>query len=128
MNYQNRKIHSQFELNVKTVNMNFKINQKVVCVNNRHSTYCSHPLVKGGIYTVYGFYTCSCGSEQILVEEIKDVVIMQCKCSRTYESRHTYYSWRFKPLDLFHVYGDLFDENYELGEKSDLPVLQPEIE
>lgn len=107
--------------------MQFKINQKVVCINNKHHGYCSHPLEKGGIYTVYGFCTCQCGSEQIFLDEISDVVLMKCKCNRLSERRHSYYAHRFRPLQFFNLYHELLDESVELGDKSDLPKVQPEI-
>jgi len=107
--------------------MNFKINQKVVCIDNRYNTFCSHPLEKGKIYTVYGFYTCSCGSEQIYVDEVSAIVSIQCKCKRISERRHSYYDWRFRALEHYNLYHELLEEKAELGEKSDLPKVQPEI-
>lgn len=107
--------------------MNFEINQKVICVDNRHSTNCSHPLVKGKIYTVYGFYTCACGSEQIYVNEVPAVVFIECKCGRISERQHSYYAWRFRALQHYNLFQELLEEKVEQGEKSDLPKLQPEI-
>ena len=112
--------------------MNFKIGQKVVCINARYKTYCACPLVKGNIYTVYGFYTCECGSEQIYVDEVTEIVLMGCRCHRTGMRRHSYYSDRFRPLQYYDIYNKLFEKNKEVGGKSDIPkpipkkIKQPE--
>jgi hypothetical protein len=97
--------------------MNFHIGQKVVCVNAIWNTHCTNPLVKGNMYTVYGFYTCKCGSEQIYLDEIPDKVTIACKCHRTEVRRHSYYIFRFRPLQYFDIYSELFENKKEFGEK-----------
>ena len=104
----------------------FRIGQKVVCVNAIWNTNCTHPLVKGNIYTIYGFYTCECGSEQFYLDEVPDIVHIRCKCQKTSERRHSYYSWRFRPLEYYDIYCELFEKKKEPGEKADIPKLIPE--
>ncbi|MDB4584410.1 hypothetical protein N9164_14765 [Draconibacterium sp.] len=106
--------------------MKFKIGQKVLCNNASYNNYCACPLVKGEIYTVYGFYTCLCSSEQIYLDEIPDIVFMGCKCHRFSERRHSYYSWRFRPLQYYDIYSELFENKREFGEEVDILELLPE--
>lgn len=99
----------------------FKIGQKVVCINARYYNGSIYPLTKGKIYTVYGFYTCDCGSEQIYLEEIPDVVTILCLCNRTGVRRHSYYAFRFRPLQYYDAYNELFQNKKEQGKKADIP-------
>ena len=108
--------------------MKFEIGKKLVCVNAKYNNYCACPLVKGNIYSVYEYYTCSeCGSEQIYLEEVRDIVVMGCKCHRISERRHSYYTWRFRPLQYYNFYKELFEKKKETGDKTDIPKVEIKI-
>ena len=105
--------------------MKFEIGKKLVCVNARYNNYCACPLVEGNIYSVYNYYTCpECHSTQIYLKEVPDIVIMGCKCDRISERRHSYYAWRFRPLQYFNFYNELFDKKKETGDKTDIPEVE----
>ena len=76
-------------------NMKFKDRQKVLCVDD-HFNYGQSRLKKGLVYTIDGFYRCSCGSNQVTLVEIPDVLSMRCKCHWTSIRRQSYYNWRFR--------------------------------
>jgi hypothetical protein len=80
--------------------MNFKKGQKVYCVNGSYNSYCIHPIKKGSVYTIHGWYYCLCGSSQVTLKEFPDSTKMGCRCHRTSVRRQTFYSWRFIPLDM----------------------------
>ena len=106
--------------------MKFTIGQKIVCVNARYNSFCAFPLKKGEIYTVSGFYKCECGSDQLFLQETLRVILMACSCHRTSTRRQSYYNWRFRPLQYYSLYNELFENRSEVGEKSDIPIQIPE--
>ena len=81
--------------------MRFYIGQKVLCVNERFGSYCSHPVKKGLVYTIHGFYKCGCGSDQVTLFERPYINSMKCGCGRLATRRQSYYNWRFIPLQYF---------------------------
>ncbi len=89
------------------IHMPLKKGQKVVCINNSNRSFCRYPLRKGSIYTIHGFYKCPCGSRQVTLTEIPASTIMGCSCHRTSLRMHSYFSWRFKPLEYYEIYKDL---------------------
>jgi hypothetical protein len=94
--------------------MKFQRGQKVVCINDRFSSYCSHPVIKGRVYTIQGSYRCVCGSNQVTLFEKPYNTYMKCGCGRVSERRQSYYNWRFLPLEYF--------ENYvSLSSKKNIP-------
>lgn len=96
--------------------MKFEFGQKVVCINN-HFNYGQSRLKKGYIYTIEGFYICPCGSNQVTLVEIPDIISMRCKCHRTLIRRQSYYNWRFVPLEFseiaFELPSEISEELYE---------------
>jgi len=80
--------------------MIFKNGQKVICVRGTSKANCNCSLRKGAVYTVESPYQCACGSHQVALKEIPEVLLMRCACSHTANRRQTYYNWRFIPLDL----------------------------
>lgn len=87
-------------INKNKVRMKFQVGQKVLCVND-HFNYGPSRLKKGNVYTIQDFYICPCGSFQLIVSEIPDVLSMRCKCNSTIIRRQSYYAWRFKPLENY---------------------------
>jgi hypothetical protein len=71
--------------------------QKVVCINiERESGYkCSLKL--GEVYTIYNQYKCSCGSDQLVLEEEKYRIYMICACGHFQDRSQSYYEFRFRP-------------------------------
>jgi hypothetical protein len=100
--------------------MEFKLGQKVLCVNDRYGSYCRYPLSKGGIYTIHGFHRCTCGSQQVTLMEIAGVVTMGCRCQRTSVRRHSYYIWRFIPLEYSETHAKALSDKNEILEKKDV--------
>ena len=104
--------------------MNFRVGQKVVCINDSYRSYCAYPLKKGAIYTIYGFYTCDCGSHQVFLDEIPGVVWMGCRCDRIFLRRQSYYSNRFRPLKYYTIFKVLFEGIKETPHKTDIEKLK----
>lgn len=84
--------------------MNFRVGQRVLCINDRYRSYCRFPLKKGSVYTVNGFYTCACGSLQVTLSEIKGETNMGCRCHRTSVRRQSFFIWRFIPMEYFEAF------------------------
>lgn len=103
--------------------MNFRTGQRVLCINDKYRTYCRYPLKKGLVYTVDGFYRCSCGSLQIMLAEIPGVTNMGCRCNRTTVRRQSYFVWRFIPMEYFEGYLDLSCDNEKKSGKKDAKEL-----
>lgn len=101
--------------------MKFELGQKVLCVDD-HFNYGPSRLKKGLIYTIDGFYLCPCGSHQVTVVEIPDIISMGCKCHRTLIRRQSYYNWRFVPLEfsemVIELSSDINEELYEINSPS----------
>jgi hypothetical protein len=105
--------------------MEFTIGQKIVCIDARYKTFCAFPLKKGKIYTVSGFFKCECSSEQLFLHGISQFVRMGCACNRTSLRRQSYFTWRFKPLQYYNLYKDLYENVGESGDITDIPKLNP---
>lgn len=97
--------------------MEFKEVQKVLCVNDHYRSYCRYPLKKESIYTIHGFYQCTCGSHQVTLMEIPDVVNMECRCHRTSIRKQSYYNWRFIPLEYSEIFDELSSDINEVSEE-----------
>jgi hypothetical protein len=89
--------------------MKFHDNQLVLCINDHYNSYCRFPVKWGRVYTIHGYYKCTCGSVQVTLEEISGVTEMGCKCSNTSYRRHSYFSWRFVPFE----YSELVEETHK---------------
>ena len=107
--------------------MNFKFNQKLVCVHDNYKSYCAFPLKKGKVYTVQGFHKCQCGSFQINLKEVEPVVLMRCGCGAVSMRRQSYYYWRFRPLQYYYLNMQLFENKKELGDGVEVPKLNQKI-
>ena len=103
--------------------MKFKLGQKVLCVDD-HFDYGPSCLKKGSVYTIDGFYRCSCGSNQVTLVEIPDVLSMRCKCHQTSIRRQTYYNWRFVPLEYFEIFEELSSDINEVPEEIDVQNME----
>ena len=99
--------------------MKFKIGQKVLCVDD-HFNYGQSRLTQGSIYTIIGFYLCPCGSNQVTLLEIPDVLSMRCKCHHTSIRKQTYYNWRFVPLEYFEKFEEISSDINEVLEEIDV--------
>lgn len=104
--------------------MKFKVGQKVVCINDRYSSYCAYPLKKGAIYTIQGLYTCSCGSQQVFLVEVPEVTWVGCKCQSTSLRRHSYYAWRFRVLKYYEIYKIVIENTKETAGELDVESLK----
>ncbi len=117
-----------FVLKQKPMIMNYRPGQRLVCVNDRFSSYCSHPIIKGTVYTVHENYRCACGSKQVTLFERPYINDMRCGCGRIANRRQSYYNWRFLPFDYFEQFIDLSDEEKIPGEiLQGIPEIQREV-
>jgi hypothetical protein len=97
----------------KTEIMSFRVGQKVLCVNDHYHSYCRYPVKKGSVYTIHGFYRCSCGSLQVTLVEFPGETLMHCRCPLVSERRQSYYIWRFIPLEYFEKFIGFSTEKQE---------------
>ena len=107
--------------------MEFKLGQKVLCVNN-HFNHGQSRLKKGSVYTIHGFYQCACRSRQVTLFEIPDVTNMGCKCHRTSVRRQSYYNWRFIPLEYFEKFMAISSKKKELVKEPNGQNVEPQKE
>ena len=105
--------------------MNFKIGQRVLCVNDYKMRYCLYPIRKGLVYTIAGFYKCSCGSDQVTLSEVPCMTNMVCKCEKISYRRQSYYAWRFIPMGYFEKFTDLSKEKQ--GKKKEYISINEEV-
>ncbi len=108
--------------------MNFRVGQKVLCVNDKYGTYCAYPLKKGSVYTIHGFYKCPCGSQQVTLMEITGIINMGCRCDRTSTRRQSYFNWRFIPLEYFENLISISSHKEEMLEKVETQDIDREKE
>ena len=108
--------------------MNFRAGQKVLCVNDHYTSYCAYPLKKGSVYTIDGFYRCSCGSSQVTLMEIPEVTNMGCRCHLTSVRRQSYFTWRFIPLEYFEKLIDVSQDKKEVPVEIDVEEMKQQKE
>lgn len=93
--------------------MNFKVGQRVICINDSWSKQIPYPLRKGAVYTISGFYKCDCGSDQVTLEEVPFIINMVCRCNRSFLRRQSYFKWRFSTTESCEKTASVTRENIE---------------
>ena len=96
--------------------MEFKKGQIVLCIDD-HFNYGQSRLKKGNVYTIQDFYKCPCGSDQLILLEIPDIITMRCKCGSTIFRRQSYYNWRFISMEYSEKFKETSLDNIEVMEE-----------
>jgi len=81
--------------------MDFKPNEKVVCVLPRYT------LVKDEIYSIEEIRICPCGFVMVLVQGVSKTgngVYTQCKCGKLHKHPDLFGAFRFRKMD--HAFAD----------------------
>lgn len=79
---------------------NFRVGQRVVCVDVQGRYGKVLYLKKGEIYTIKAINICGCGSIQLVLKEITaDANNQYCSNCFTKNSIRSYLSERFRPID-----------------------------
>ena len=104
---------------------NFKIGQKVVCIDASSITDVTK-LIEGKIYTVRGF-TCKCCTGIYVSEVINSVDLCACfGCRGYWVHEFGYKIERFRPVQYDNISSELVSEFKEIKETSDSPIKELE--
>lgn len=111
---------------------NFKIGQKVVCVNAKPTIGKTVLYIKeGNTYTIKNIHICSCGMEHISLIEINDNGGLTCgnccgNCSMLI-NQICYMNIRFRPLIYNSATEEILEKFKLTEEKSDIQIKEQEL-